>query len=269
MKRIWHVSLCVALWCACTFSVLAMDTAPADAASALAVAEHTQPVVITDPAVHMKNTNKYYITSGRVYDTVTGTMEGISREKTGLPQDTGRYYYRVEKNLTGDYFYSVKAYDTDSHILIGSYFVAKDDSCVWKLQDNDDAILILGTPEKLLEKADVTVYPGKLPMGSFGILRVRMPGRLPYDIKVTSLNPSVADISEKMNIVPKSEGKADLVIDLRMGNTVRTITRTVKVIETADSSDHDSGHRPIGIGIGIGWGDGWHHHGHGGIGIWV
>lgn len=152
MKRIWHVSLCAALWCACTFSVLAMDTAPADAASAPAVAEHTQPVVITDPAVHMKNTNKYYITSGRVYDTVTGTMEGISREKTRLPQDTGRYYYRVEKNLTGDYFYSVKAYDTDSHILIGSYFVAKDDSCVWKLQDNDDAILILGTPENFWKK---------------------------------------------------------------------------------------------------------------------
>ena len=106
-------------------------------------------------------------------------------------------------------------------------------------------------------------------MGSYGILRVRMPGRLPYDIKITSLNPSVADISEKMNIVPKSEGKADLVIDLRMGNTVRTITRTVKVIEPADPSNHDSGRRPIGIGIGVGWGGGWHHHGHGGIGIWV
>lgn len=264
MKRIWHVSLCTALWCACTLSVLASGTVvPAEAAPV--VAEQTQPVVITDPAVHMKNTNKYYVTSGRVYDAVTGAVEGISREKTGLPQDTGRYYYRVEKNLTGDYFYSVKAYDTDSHILIGSYFVAKDDSCVWKLQDNDDAILILGTPEKLLDKAEVTVYPGKLSMGSYGILRVRMPGRLPYDIKITSLNPSVADISEKMNIVPKSEGKADLVIDLRMGNTVRTITRTVKVIEPADPSNHDSGRRPIGIGIGVGW----HHHGHGGIGIWV
>ena len=56
MKRIWHVSLCTALWCACTLSVLASGTVlPAEAASS--VAEQIQPVVITDPAVHMKNTS--------------------------------------------------------------------------------------------------------------------------------------------------------------------------------------------------------------------
>lgn len=272
MDSKWRkLSLCTALCCMLALPVLAADTAAAKTTAPETVQQTAKKadVVLTDPAVNMKKLDKYYLTQGTVYDRVTGEVDGLSRDKTGLPQDKSAYYYRVEKNLTGDYFYSVKAYDTDSHVLLGSYFVAKDDSCIWKLQDNDDAILLMGTPQALLDKAEVDVYPKKIPMGSYGILRVRLPGRLPYDIKVTSLNPSIADISDKMNIVPKAESKADVVIDLRMGDTVKTFTKTIRVVEPSDKSDRGYSRSPIGIGIGIGWGDGWHHHGHGGIGIWV
>lgn len=283
MKKKWlRAAACAAVLCACSLPVgafggepAAEKTSPAEGPQVTEV-QKTAPdtsadeaVVLTDPAVGMAHPEKYYLTEGSTYEKTTGLIESIDREKTGLPQRKSSYYYRVERNLTGKYLYSVKAYDADSHVLIGNYFVAKDESSVWKLNGQDDVALIFGTPDNLLEQTEVVVYPSKLSMGSYGILRVHVPGRLPYDIKVTSLNPSVADISEKMNIVPKEEGKADLIIDVRIGSSVKTFTKTVKVIDRADKFDGGSGRRPIGIGIGVGWGGGWHHHGHGGVDIWV
>ncbi len=46
---------------------------------------------------------------------------------------------------------------------MGNYFVAKDESCAWKLQAGDDAALIYGNTEKLMDKVEVVVYPKKIP----------------------------------------------------------------------------------------------------------
>jgi DNA polymerase-3 subunit alpha (Gram-positive type) len=54
------------------------------------------------------------------------------------------------------------------------------------------------TAEKLMDKVEVVVYPKKIPLGSYGIIRVHVPGMVPYDVKATSLNTKVADITEKM-----------------------------------------------------------------------
>ena len=150
------------------------------------------------------------------------------------------------------------------------YFVAKDESCAWKLQAGDDAALIYGNAEKLMDKVEVVVYPKKIPLGSYGIIRVHVPGMVPYDVKATSLNTKVADITEKMNIHPMQAGKTDLVIDIKIGDTVRTVTKSITIVDEADRYTSEPSHSgpSVGVGIGIGWGGGWHHHG-GGIGIGV
>ena len=199
---------------------------------------------------------------------MTGLLQNLPSQTTGL---VGSYYYfRVDKNVVGDYFYHVKAYDTVSHVLIGNYFVAKDESCAWKLQAGDDAALIYGNAEKLMDKVEVVVYPKKIPLGSYGIIRVHVPGMVPYDVKATSLNTKVADITEKMNIHPMQAGKTDLVIDIKIGDTVRTVTKSITIVDEADRHTGEPSHSgpSVGVGIGIGWGGGWHHHG-GGIGIGV
>ncbi len=168
----------------CCFSVIASSWA-ADAAEA-----NLQPV---DPSVQMKKLDAYYITSGSTYNKITALLQSIPADKTGLDTNC---YFRIDKNLTSSYFYHVNVYDTYTHRLKSSYFVAKDSSCVWRLYDKKDAELIFGNAEEMLKKTEVIVYPKRIPLGSYGIVRVHVPGMIPYDIKMTSLNANVATISE-------------------------------------------------------------------------
>ncbi|WP_418772297.1 hypothetical protein, partial [Megasphaera sp.] len=205
------------------------------------------------------------ILEGRTYEKVTGLLMALPPQTTGL---TGAYYFRVDKQVVGDYFYHVKAYDTDSHVLKGNYFVAKDESNAWKLQNDQQASLIYGSAEKLMDKVEVVVYPQKIPLGSYGIIRVHVPGMIPYDIKATSLNTKIADITEHMNIRPLEAGKVDLVVDVKIGDALRTVTKEITVVDEADRRESKSRNNPsVGVGIGIGWGSGWHHGGGIGIGV--
>ena len=116
---------------------------------------------------------------------ITALLQNLPSEASGL---SGDYYFRIEKKLTHDYFYHVKAYDTNTHVQKGNYFFAKDESCVWRLDPTGDAVMIYGSAENLLKKTEIVVYPKKIALGSYGIIRVHVPGMLPYDIKLTSLN---------------------------------------------------------------------------------
>ncbi|WP_308590013.1 hypothetical protein [uncultured Megasphaera sp.] len=250
------------------FSLAGLTALAADApqAAPTETAAKTAAVVLTDPTVNVKNLSDFYILKGSTYDRVTGLLKNLPSQTTGL---VGDYYFRIDKNVVGDYFYHVKAYDTASHVLIGNYFVAKDESCAWKMQSGENAALIYGNTEKLMDKVEVVVYPKKIPLGSYGIIRVHVPGMIPYDVKATSLNTKVAAITDKMNIEPVQAGKTDLVIDVKIGDTVRTVTKQVTVVDTADARTSSPSHSGpnVGVGIGIGWGGGWHHHGGVGIGI--
>lgn len=221
--------------------------------------------VSVDPAVNSTNLEAYYITSGKKYDEIQAlVLSLIAADGTA----DGSYDVRIDKNVVGDFFYHVSVYDKQTHERFRHFFVAKDKSCVWQLRDNEEAVLVYGTADELLKKASVVVYPKTIPLGSYGIIRVHIPGSIPYDIKVTSLNGSVASISDKMNIIPVKTGKTDIVVDVRVGQTTKTFTQSVKVVDTADERlNQNTGRDPsIGIGIGIGWGGGWRHSG-GGIGI--
>lgn len=244
--RVWFLSI------VCCFSSMA----------AFAAAVPGQ--LFTDPSVHMEKLDEYYITKGSTYDTITALLQSLPADASGL---SGDYYFRIEKKLTHDYFYHVKAYDSNTHVQIGNYFFAKDKSCVWRLDPTGDAVLIFGNAESLLKKTDIVVYPKKIALGSYGIIRVHVPGMLPYDIKLTSLNAEVAQISDKMNIIPVSAGKADIVVDLKIGSSTRTFTETISVIDTSDKGESSGINPSVGIGIGVGWGSGWHHGGGIGIGI--
>lgn len=247
----------------CLGSVLAVSAEDAAADHAVQP-KQADTITMTDPFVHMKNPDQYYITKGSTYTNVTELLASLPEEATGLNQD--HVSFRIDKQLIGEYFYHVKAYDSESHVMKGNYFVAKDDSCVWRLQDNTAAVLIYGNAEKLIQKAEVVIYPERIPLGSYGIVRVHVPGMLPYDIKVSSLNSSVAKLSDKMNIIPIAAGKTDIVVDLKIGTAMRTFTTAVSIVDTADKPEKNRPSPQTTIGIGIGWGSGWYHHG-GGIGI--
>jgi hypothetical protein len=280
--KVWYIGICSALFGLFSMTAFAADTLSAGTlvqtppSSVPAVQKETvdskanvSPSVIVDPAIQMTHLEKYYITSGKVYTESTDLLESLPKDKT-LLSSKANHYFRMDKQLTGDFFYHISAYNKDSHILEGSYFVAKDQSCAWRLQENSDAVLLYGNGESLLDKTKVVFYPKRMSVGSYGIIRVHVPGMVPYDIKITSLNTEVAQVTDKMNIHPLRQGKADIVVDIQVAGASRTFTEQIDVIDEADKSDtSDNSHNPsIGIGIGIGWGGGWHHH-DGGIGIGI
>lgn len=245
-------------WRICVLTMMYCFSAVASGWAADAVETKMQPV---DPSVQMEKLDAYYITSGSTYNKITALLQSIPADKTGL--DTN-YYFRIDKNLTSNYFYHVNVYDTCTHMLKSSYFVAKDSSCVWRLYDEKDAALIFGSAEEMLKKTEVIVYPKRIPLGSYGIVRVHVPGMIPYDIKMTSLNANVATISDKMNIIPAAAGTTSVVVDIKIGNAARTYTQDITVVNTADTSDDGYRRSPnVNVGIGIGW----HHHGGIGIGV--
>ncbi|WP_296828061.1 hypothetical protein [uncultured Megasphaera sp.] len=259
MKK-WQIllsTLCLSVSCL---------TALADGVPEGSPSEKLAAVVLTDPTVNTKNLDNFYIMQGRTYDKVTGLLTALPPQTTGL---TGSYYFRVDKQVVGDYFYHVKAYDTESHVLMGNYFVAKDESSAWRLQNDQKAALIYGSAEKMMDKVEVVVYPQKIPLGSYGIIRVHVPGMIPYEIKATSLNTKIADITESMNIHPLQAGKVDLVVDVKVGDAVRTVTKEITVVDEADSrtSEKSRNNPSVGVGIGIGWGSGGYHGGGIGIGV--
>ena len=241
--------------------------------SMLVVSADTDKTVITDPiAENSTSAEAYYITKGDTFNKVTGLISSLPATTTGLTKD---YYFRMDKTLTSNYFYHVRAYAESDRTLIGDYFVAKDDSCAWRLNTGKEAALIFGSAEKMMEKTEVVIYPSRIQMGSYGIIRVHVPGMLPYDIKATSLNETIAKVSD-MNIDPQDLGTTDIVVDVKIGNEVRSFTKTVSIVNKQYASDRGSdggsSRTTTHIGIGIGWGSGgWHHHHghHGGVDIGI
>lgn len=219
-----------------------------------------------DPAVQVEHLEDFYLTSGKKYDEISSAVLLLPQDVTKRTENT---YIRIDKNLVSDYFYDVSLYDGTTHVRQSHFFVAKDKTSIWELTDGKDPALVYGTADELLKKVKVVVYPTKIPLGSYGIIRIQVPGNMPYDIKLTSLNTSVASISDKLNIIPVKTGKTDIVIDLKIGNAAKTVTQTVQVIDTADGElNRDRGRDvPISVGIGIGWGGGWHRGGGIGIGV--
>ena len=219
-----------------------------------------------DPAVQVEHLEDFYLTSGKKYDEISSAVLLLPQDVTKRIENT---YIRIDKNLVSDYFYDVSLYDGTTHVRQSHFFVAKDKTSIWELPDGKDPALVYGTADELLKKVKVVVYPTKIPLGSYGIIRIQVPGNMPYDIKLTSLNTSVASISDKLNIIPVKTGKTDIVIDLKIGNAAKTVTQTVQVIDTADGElNRDRGRDvPISVGIGIGWGGGWHRGGGIGIGV--
>ncbi|MCH4166433.1 MAG: hypothetical protein LKF40_02110 [Megasphaera sp.] len=282
----WHAGMVSALFCFMSVTAFAADTTveatPIAATSSTDTMGQTKtkideavpeqaapPAIVMDPSLQMTNLEEYYITKGKEYTKVTELLESLPKNQTGLSAKEN-HYFRMNKKLTGDFFYHVAAYNHDTHVLEGSYFVAKDESCAWKLPENGEAVLIYGNGESLIKKTKVVFYPKKIAVGSYGIIRVHVPGMVPYDIKITSLNTDVANITDKMNIQPLRQGTADIVVDISIAGASQTYTEQIDIVDEADKSDRSStSHRPsVGVGIGIGWGGGWHHH-DGGIGIGI
>lgn len=85
----------------------------------------------------------------------------------------------MEKNVVGDYFYSLKAYDTATHVRVGNFLVAKDGSCVYGIRESEESRLLFGSPESLLEKTEVVMYPKKSPWEAMALsVSIRQDGFL-------------------------------------------------------------------------------------------
>lgn len=210
----------------------------------------------------------YFMTSGATYDKVRSLLEGLSPALTSLNKINYPFGMRIDKNLTGDYFYHVQAYTKNDRKVFGDYLVAKDDSCAWRIGAEPEARLIYGNTEKLVKKVKIYLLSSRIPKGgNVGEVRVRVPGPIPYDLRVTSLNQAVAKIDENQHIIPVSYGKVDVLADVKIGESTRSEKLRAYVVDKQQwEEERSSTSRPsIGIGIGIG---GWHHH-HGGIDIGI
>ena len=221
-------------------------------------------------AAQDKAMSDYYITSGKKLDKAVARLLYINPEETGLDPQTD-YSYRMDKTLAGDYFYHVKAFLPGSSETAGDFLLAKDDSCIFRRVPKENRMELLdGTTEKLLEK--VEIYPAyrKIPLDGIGKVLVRVPGGIPYNLTLTSLNENTLriDTDEKGQqwVYGVTRGKADILAEVEIGNFTTSKTLNFTVMDEKDQAreENRSSGWPIGIGIGFGWGHGRHHHGHGG-----
>ena len=222
-------------------------------------------------AAQEKAQSDYYITSGPKLDKVVARLLYINPEETMLFEHVS-YNYRMDKILTGDYFYHIKAFHPETGKEAGDFLVAKDNSCVYRRVPGEKRMELLdGTTEKLLEK--VEIYPAykKIPQDGVGKVLIRVPGSVPYKLTLTSLNENTLTIRTDDNgqqwVYGVTRGKADILAEVEIGGYITSKTITFTVMDEKDQAREEnrtSGGWPIGIGIGFGWGRGHHHHGHGG-----
>jgi len=211
---------------------------------------------------------KYYITKGERYKKIVALLESLPVSDTGLDHSEKPCSIKIDKEKTGGYFYHAQSYDSESREVLGDFLIAKDDSCAWRTDTGGEAKLIYGNTEKLLKKCDIRLTASHIIMGDYARVRVKLPAALPYDIRVTSLNESIATIDEEQRIIPISCGKVELVIELRIGESIRTFERTAYIVdEHYYQEDRGGWNIPIGIGIDIG--PHHHRHGHGHIGVFI
>ena len=222
-------------------------------------------------AAREKALSDYYVTSGKNLDKVVARLLYINPEATMLNPHVD-YNYRMDKTLTGDYFYHIKAFHPESSKESGDFLVAKDDSCVFRRVPGGKQMELLdGTTEKLLEK--VEIYPAykKIPQDGVGKVLIRVPGGIPYNLTLTSLNENTLTVKTDEHgqqwVYGVTRGKAEILAEVEIGNFATSKTISFTVMDEKDQAREENRTNgtgfPIGIGIGFGWGHG-HHHGHGG-----
>ena len=213
-------------------------------------------------AARAKAMDNYYITSGKKLDKAIALLKGLPAEKTGLDA-AETYSYRMDKILTGDYFYHVKAFKKGTSEAAGDYLLAKDDSCVYRRFPGTDQIELLeGNTAKLLEQVEIYSLYREVPIDGAGKVFIRVPGNIPYTLKLTSLNESIATVDAAKNQVQGlTRGKVDVLAEVEIGGFVKNKKIRFVVMDEHDMEalENRRSGGPIGIGIGIGWG--WHDHG--------
>ena len=142
--------------------------------------------------------------------------------KTGL-MDGETYSYRMDKVLTGDYFYHVKAFKKGTSDVVGDYLLAKDDSCVYRRFSGEDKVeLLQGSTDKLLERVEIYALYREVPIDGAGKVFIRVPGNIPFKLKLTSLNESIASVdSEKGQVKGLARGKVDVLTEVEIGGFIK------------------------------------------------
>ena len=223
-------------------------------------------------AAQDKALSDYYITSGKKLDKAVARLLYINPEETGLDPQVD-YSYRMDKALAGDYFYHVKAFRPGMSETAGDFLLAKDDSCIFRRNPEGNRMELLeGTTEKLLEKVEIYTAYRKIPQDGVGKVLIRVPGGIPYNLTLTSLNENTLRINtdEKGEqwVYGVTRGRADILAEVEIGGFTTSKTLRFTVMDEKDQvleeNRKSGGGWPIGIGIGFGWGHGRHHHGHGG-----
>ena len=223
-------------------------------------------------AAQDKALSDYYITGGKKLDKAVARLLYINPEETGLNPHVD-YDYRMDKTLTGDYFYHVKAFLPGTSEAAGDFLLARDDSCIFRRNPEENRMELLdGTTEKLLER--VEIYPAyrKIPLDGVGKVLIRVPGSIPCNLTLTSLNENTLRITTddkgQQWVYGVTRGKADILAEVEIGGftTAKTIRFTAmdEKDQVLEENRRSGGGWPVGIGIGFGWGHGHHHHGHGG-----
>ena len=219
-------------------------------------------------AAREKALSQYYITSGRKLEKAVAMLEGLSPQKTGLDARKS-YFYRMDKSLSGNYFQHVKAFTPDMETLAGEYFIAKDNSCVFRrFPENGNFEMLEGSTEKLLKKVEIYRASGIIPLKGNGKVLVRVPGNLPYDLTLTSLTENIATITEEngqLIINGNARGYADVLAEVEIGGYVKTEKLRFAVMDDQDIAAYEARrvYVPVYVGWDWGWGWGWdrpHHH---------
>ena len=219
-------------------------------------------------AAREKALSQYYITSGRKLEKAVAMLEGLSPQKTGLDARKS-YFYRMDKSLSGNYFQHVKAFTPDMETLAGEYFIAKDNSCVFRrFPENGNFEMLEGSTEKLLKKVEIYRASGIIPLKGNGKVLVRVPGNLPYDLTLTSLTENIATITEEngqLIINGNARGYADVLAEVEIGGYVKTEKLRFAVMDSQDIAAYEAQrvYVPVYVGWDWGWGWGWdrpHHH---------
>lgn len=193
-------------------------------------------------------------------------LSAIPAEKTGLSKEIGAYDIRVAEGFVDHWFFSVEAYERGSAQLAASFYVAADQSAVFRLDGLASPRLIGGSAQPMLnakalyeEEArifvteeegqqgiagadapivlkdipapvSVSLHPegAHLLLGDAALVEAMLPGGLAYSLRLTSSDPAVL-LCEGDTVTAAGVGEATVLCRLTVQGASRVYAQWLRV----------------------------------------
>ena len=197
----------------------------------------------------------------------TELVRYLPADATGLNTDLGAYTLNYPESLVSGWFYPIDATFDDSGEYLAKFFVAKDLSAVFRVDDDIEPVLIYGSAKPMMDaetwpEFDDEDYEGSedepmgeliydmeplvsvgadngtfLTVGESTTLLANLPWDLPFTLKAGSADTSIADVDENGVITAVTTGETSITGTLTVEDGVKEFEIIINVFDEEPTVD--------------------------------